>query len=404
MRRRSAPIALAATLALSSPLGACVVYDPALVALAGDAGSQLDARVREDAGARSDASAPDSGAPEDVDAGTPEPTLAVLTLNLRCLSLEGTPYATQLDRFAAVAATVVAERVDVLALQEVCEDGTVDVLALLIDALEAESGEGWSGHAVFAHVAGEGTPDEADERVAIVARSIRATGELVHRRQGVLRRAAATAEVGIAGGTVHVISVHLDHLDADAREAQAREAALSAMVEADPSLALIVAGDFNDREGQPAHTALLAAGFRDRSAGVGLSRIDHVFVHRGSGLVTREARALFDTPETAVSDHPGVLVRLSRATPEAVLVSRVTAEHTPPGGRTLWIRGSQAPLSWTSGWPMHPIAPGRWRWVSTELSGPFELKAILDDDETSWQRGANTPATAGVDLEYRPTF
>ena len=418
-------LSLGVILAACSVSG-CIVYDPSLVGT-GDAGrsdaASVDASTRDagldaasvdageldagslDAGER-DAGALDAGERDasEPDAGPPTPTLTVLSLNLHCLSVEGTAYADNASRFAAIAATALREGVDVFALQEVCDNGTVDALTLLIEALEAESGEPWSGHAVLAHRGFVGTPDEADEHVAIVARSIRSSGELVHRRQGALRRVAATAEIGVDGGSIHVMAVHLDHLDAAVSGAQAREAAVTSLVEGDPSLALLVAGDFNAREGQPAHAALLAAGFRDRSAGVGLARIDHVFTHRASGFVTRSAQVLFDTPETRVSDHPGVLVTLVAATPEDVVVSRATAEHTPTAGRTLWIRGSSAPLSWTSGWPMVPVATGRWRFLSTEIAGPYELKAILDDSETSWQLGANVAAMAGVDLVFRPTF
>ncbi|MCB9596030.1 MAG: hypothetical protein H6719_25135 [Sandaracinaceae bacterium] len=78
------------------------------------------------------------------------------------------------------------------------------------------------------------------------------------------------------------------------------------------------------------------------------------------------------------------------------------ADHDPGAGRTLWVRGSVAPLSWTAGWPMHALAPGRWRLVATELTGAIELEVLVDD--ATWQTGENATMTAGEELLVTPSF
>lgn len=359
-----------------------------------DAGAWDAGTPREDAGARSDASSRD--------AGVAEPSVVILSLNLHCLELDGTPHPSHAARFAAIAAAVAREGVDVLLLQEVCDDGTVDAAAGLLAALEAEGAGTFEAQVVFAHLAWEGTPEEARESVAVLGRSLGRPTELVHRVQDGLRRVAAAADVETDLGTLRVLSVHFDHLDADARRAQARESAAVALSEADPSLAVVVGGDLNARAGSEAFGAFAAMGFVEASEAAGGDRIDHVFVHRGTPVEVREARRLFDTSATRVSDHPGVLVRLAAGAPEAVTVTRVVAEHDPGFGRHLWIRGSVAPLGWTRGWPMHALSPGRWRFVATELAGTVELKALVDD--VTWQTGANQRVGAGDDLTFTPSF
>ncbi|MCA9492716.1 MAG: hypothetical protein KC621_22435 [Myxococcales bacterium] len=91
--------------------------------------------------------------------------LVVLSLNLHCNKLDGTSYGTNRERFDAVAALVSAEHVDVLLLQEVCI-GAEDATALLDDALVAATGVSWEGGWNFAHLAWEGTADEAQEGIS----------------------------------------------------------------------------------------------------------------------------------------------------------------------------------------------------------------------------------------------
>jgi len=354
-------------------------------------GGQPDAGPA-DAGVLPDASRPDAGPSPD--------TLRILTLNLHCLSVEGTPYANNPERLAAVAEAVARERVAVLLLQEVCDDGRVDAVAALTAALEAAGAGSYDSHVVFAHVAWEGTPEEARESVAVMARGLSTQSALTHRDQAGLQRVAAAASVATELGEVRVMSVHLDHRDSVVRPAQAREAASVTLSEADPSLAAIVGGDFNARAGSPAYRALSSVGYVDASLEAEGRRIDHIFVHRGAPLSVVGSRQLFvDAP---VSDHPGVLVELAPGTGDDVTVTRIIAEADPGLGRHLSVRGDAAPLSWALDWPMHDLGGSRWQFVSTEHSASFEIKALIDG--SVWQSGPNVVVAAGTDVRFAPSF
>ncbi len=368
---------------------------PTLDAGSVDAAGQADDAGADDAGA-DDAGADDAGA----DAGPPRDSVAVLSLNLQCLSLDGTRFATNAERFDAIARAVAVERVDVLLLQEVCDDGSVDAVTLLQRALEAAGAGTFAAHVVYGHIGWEGTPEEARESVAVLARTLTETTALVHRDQAGLRRVAASASADTSLGSLRVVSVHLAFRDAPVRRSQAREAAAVALSESDPSLAVLVGGDLNARARSDPYLAFSALGYVDASAGAGGSRIDHLFVHRGAPLAVAEARRLFVTER--VSDHPGVLVRLVRGPPEVVEITRIVAEHDPGTARTLWLRGDAAPLTWAVGWPMHDLGDGRWRFVSTELTGPLEVKALIDD--VTWQTGPNERVVAGTDFRFAPSF
>lgn len=361
-------------------------------------------------GGATDAAATDGGALDDAgadagasDAGMTAPRATVLTLNLHCLSLEGTPYASNESRFTAIAETVATERVDVLLLQEVCDDATIDAAMALQGALAAVGAGDFTAHVAFAHVAWEGTPEEARESVAVMARSIARPTVIDHRVQGGLRRVAATADVATPLGTLRATAVHLDFMDAPVRLAQAREAGAVTISEAfDDGLPALIGGDLNATRGSDAHHAFLDLGLLDASQAAGGSRIDHVFVHRGAPLRPVEARRLFDDPSTAVSDHPGVLVRFEAATPDAVSWTRVIADHDPGAGHTLWLRGGVAPLSWDAGWPMHALTAARWRFVTSELMGTVEVKTLIDD--ATWQMGENAVVEAGAELTLTPSY
>ncbi|MEZ4339647.1 MAG: endonuclease/exonuclease/phosphatase family protein [Sandaracinaceae bacterium] len=395
-------------LALACLLVACATPAPDDAGPDARDGGAIDGGAT-DAGA-TDAGATDAGGLDDAgpdgggsDAAMPGARATVLTLNLHCLSLDGTPYASNDARFAAIAETVAAEGVDVLLLQEVCDDGTTDAAEALRAALAAAGAGDYEAHVAFAHVAWEGTPEEARESVAVMARSIARPSVIDHQAQGGLRRVAAAADVPTPLGTLRAASVHLDFMDAAVRRAQAREAAAVVLSEAfDDSLPALVGGDLNATRGSDAHRAFGDLGFLDASQAAGGSRIDHVFSHRSAPLRAVEARRVFDTPATAVSDHPGVLVRFEAATPDAVSWTRVIAAHDPGFGHGLWLRGSVAPLSWDAGWPMHALAPGRWRFVTSELMGSVELKTLVDD--TTWQTGDDVTAEAGTEVTLSPSF
>lgn len=325
--------------------------------------------------------------------------LRVLSLNLHCLKLDGTSYPDNGQRLDAVARAAAAHGIDVLLAQEVCERPGESARALLLSALERRTGVAWSVESVLAHRAWGGTPDEAEEHVAIFARG---AGALNHLTRHVLRTQAGLQRV-VMGATfqgLRVYSVHLDHLDAAARAAQAREVAALAAFEADPSLAIVVGGDFNAQPGAAAPQALLDMGFADAAAALAQDRIDHAFVHRGAPLEPAAAELLFTGAE-AVSDHPGVFVTLRRRPAPLPHLTRIRV--TAPSGLSLWVRGGTRPLSWTGGWPTFLGEDGRYRFVTSELPpGPFEYKLLRDDQ--SWQLGANAQGQGHSDNQTSPLF
>lgn len=324
---------------------------------------------------------------------TTDDELVVLTLNLHCNKLDGTPYATNRERFAAVAALVEAERVDVLLLQEVCI-GAEDATALLDDALLAATGTRWEGGWTFAHQAWEGTPDEAQEGLAVLSRTPpSAVVPFSFFTPGQLPRVGFAATVD---GTTFV-NVHLD-LDEATRTDQARQAAAAALVLG--GLQTVVGGDFNDPAGGPALGATLAQGFEDATATLPADGIDHVVVHRGASWGVVEARRVATSPP--VSDHPGVLVRLAPRSPPVVTVTRLVARVDVGFGRQVSFRGDAAPLDWYEGVWAWPTAADRWELVLTEPAAPFSFKALRDDAD--WEQGADHAATPGDTLEFYPGF
>jgi len=360
-------------------------------------------------GAMRDAGPSEGGIPSDAGGSDASPSDAgvaggpvLLSLNLHCLDQSGTPYVDPAARLGAIAAAAVAEGADLIAVQEACDDGVLDALALLEQGLEEASGTAWSSAWAFAHLAWEGTAEEAREGVGLLARgALGETRSIEHHVQGALTRVALAAEIP-AHPELRLVVVHLDHLDETVRTAQAREAAAAALAWSDPSLTVVVAGDLNARAGTAPHAAFVAAGFRDASRALPADRIDHVFVHRGAGLEVRDARLRFDGPGEAVSDHPGVLVGLFPAAPEATVVTRITARVDVGFGHFVAIRGDRAPLDWVTGWPLLDVAADEWRFVGTELDGAFEYKVLLDD--ATWQVGPNEMGAAGEDLSVVPVF
>jgi len=378
------------------------------------------------------AAAPDAPPPADdaavatdaaVASGLPtQGQLAVLSLNLHCLKTEGTAFATNAARFAAIAAAVAAEHVDVVLAQEVCVTGVDDARAQLRAALATATGTPWSSVDAFAHRAWEGTADEADEHLAIFARGeLKDRRDTVHRDQGSLRRvtlgATLASRLTTAAGAavaVRIYTVHLEYNVVAAREAQAREVASAAMLEADDhgvaielgadgvALPVIVGGDFNARSADPAPQALRQFGFVEASGSAATTRIDHVFAHRSAPVVAAAATELFVGAD-AVSDHPGVLVRFVPAAPTPVQLTRIVAagSWSPP----LALRGDRGPLTWDRGWPaLRPIGnqPGA-AVVTSELPpGQFEYKFLRGD--TDWELGANSVGVAGGIYVSMPTF
>lgn len=379
------------------PLDAAERPDDA--ALAGDVeGADGDGGLA-DSGAALDAEAADAGSTHDAGSWT---AYAVLSLNLHCLKLDGTSYATNTDRFQAIAAFAAREGVAVVLAQEVCVRLSVSAADMLRQALEAATGAPWTSHWVFVHQAWTGTPDEAQEGVAIFSRgTLSPAPTLRYRTQGPLSRSMAVAQLPPELGGLVAHTVHLDVSASTVRAGQGLETAAYAVTQADPSLGLLVGGDFNDVTSSETCGAMTAAGFVEASAGLDSGGIDHVYLHRGAGVVTSGARIVFrGGNEPPVSDHPGVLVGLRPGNGQAVTPTRFIASYNGLG--YLAVRGSVAPLSWTRGWPAWPTG-GRQRLVLTELpSGPFEYKWLRDD--SAWQTGDNLRGVAGSTLTAAPAF
>lgn len=346
----------------------------------------------------------DAGGSDAADGGPPaEPMFTVLSLNLHCLKTEGTPYADNTARFAAVAALADAEGVDLLLVQEACEAPGVSAIGMLAEELQAATGQPWHNAWAFAHLAWEGTPDEASEGLGLLARApLLDQGTLVYAVQGSLQRLALSATVAAPGGELRATTVHLDFSAPEARLAQARETANAALVDA-PALASLVAGDFNDTAGSAPHGALGQWGFLDQSAPLDPGRIDHVFLHRGAPWRASEATLVFDTPQTAVSDHPGVLVRLAPHAPDEPLVTQLDITADVGFGHFVSVRGSSSPLSWDHGWPARSVGADAWRLICTELpAGLFTFKSLRDD--TAWQLGEDEAGVAGQTTVSAPSF
>jgi len=338
--------------------------------------------------------------PDDVDSGTSVDDtgrLGLLALNLHCLKLDGTPFVDQDARWAAIAQAVAAGDVDVLALQEVCVRDDLDALVELEGALEAATGDAWDGAFVLAHVAWEGTADEADEGVGLLSRvGLSEPTELAYVDPGDLRRVGLFATLD--DGTT-VATVHLDYGSETAREDQGRQTA-SQVLAAAGSLDVLVAGDLNARAGSPTHAAFGAMGFRDVSIEAGAD-IDHAFAHRGGRWQVERSEVWFEG-DAAVSDHPGVFVELLVGEAEPVELTRIVANVDVGFGATLSVRGDTEPLSWERGWWAWPVAADRWELVLTEVEGGFAFKTLIDD--TTWQVGEDAVGEAGADHTVSPSF
>ncbi len=337
-------------------------------------------------------------------AGGSDPTapFSLLSLNLHCFRLDGTSFATNTDRFAAIASLAATRDVAVLTVQEACERPGEKAIELLRTALEQATSTTWSSTWTLAHVAWEGTPDQADEGVGLLVRgALSSPAALDHAVQGSLHRVAVSATLPPELGGSRVTSIHFEVFEAAARTMQAREAAAAALVDTDPGFSAIVAGDFNDIEGSQTHAAFPMMGFLAADAGLNAAGIDHVMIHRAAGLRPTSVEEVFLGAD-AVSDHPGILVRIEAAPGDTVSATRVLAKADPGAGHFLAIRGDAAPLSWDIGFPMRPVAPGEHAFVTTELDADFAFKVLVDD--ATWQSGANVPGVAGTSQTVTPVF
>lgn len=328
-----------------------------------------------------------------------------LSLNMHGLLLDGTPYASNAERFTAIAKTVAAEDVYVIAAQEVCNKGNENGAQMLKQALEAETGAAWTYHWEFAHTAWQGTPDEAEEGVAVFVRGQVADAHFIEfRTQSGLRRIAVAAQLPEELLNTWVVSVHLEVSSGGARLTQSRETAAYGLLRGNMPGNVLVAGDFNDTKPSAPLLSIQDFGYRDYSKALSANSIDHILGHRAAPWKAETAKILFDgTNMPAVSDHPGVLVRMMQGAPEKAAFTRVAANAAPGAGNTLWLRGSVAPLSWNWGWPAFETAAGRWETVLSELpAGTFEYKMLIND--SMWQTGANEMGTGEMQNECSPTF
>lgn len=335
-------------------------------------------------------------------AGEPSGSLTLLSLNLHCLRVDGTAFATNAERFAAIASLAAARDVAVLALQEACERPGEKAIDMLQAALEQQTDASWTSTWAHAHLAWEGTPDEADEGVGLLVRgALSAPAALEHAVQGSLRRVAVSATLPPELGGARVTSVHFEVFEPEARAMQAREIAVAALVDTDLDSPAIVAGDFNDVEGSPTYAAFPATGYLAADAGLDPSGIDHVMIHRAASLRPSLVEEVFLGDE-AVSDHPGILVRFDPALGDAVSATRITALSEPGAGHFLSVRGDAAPLSWDLGFPLRRVSQGEYLFVTTELASDFAFKVLLDD--AVWQVGPDVAGVAGASQVVTPTF
>ena len=279
-------------------------------------------------------------------------------------------------------------------------------VARLGAALERATGVPWGYRWVKAHIAWEGTPDQATEGLAVLVRGVRSMDGFDYRyfAQKGLERVFVAGRLPPALGGLTVVSVHLSYEHADVREAQARETASVALGATWPGPGLLIAGDFNDRPGSPTYLALRSFGYTDLSAALDGGRIDHLFTHRASGLAASGATAIFDgTRYPKVSDHPGYLVRLAPAPAPAVVATTLVAKADVAPGTALFVRGAAAPFNWNRGWIARPVTPSVWTLVTTEVAAAeLEFKFLAND--RTWQSGDNSRGRRGEVTTVWPQF
>lgn len=355
-------------------------------------------------GSNDDGGTQDAQPPGDA-AGAVE--VSVMALNLHCLKLEGTPFSGNPARMAAVADAVAAEGIAALALQEVCKNTREDAMALLVTELGRATGTEWTGKWIKVHDAWVGTPDQAEEGIAVLARGATTNPqEIVYAAQsGLVRKSLGMTLSGLHD--LRLFTVHLEVSDAMTRAKQARETAPFSVTTADPSLDIVVAGDFNDVEGSAAHSAMKTYDFADYSFGQATTRIDHVFVHRGAAWELVSNQLILDgTKYPQVTDHPGgVVAKLRQRTAPNIVRTRFTVSQDVGFGNQLYLRGSSTPLNWTWGWKAVNVTPPlSWKLVLTGFpqSAAFEYKWLRND--VDWQLGGNESGLGGGDNPAQPRF
>lgn len=346
---------------------------------------------------------PDTSIPDTSSDATVVESFGFLSLNLHCLKNEGTPFMTLQDRFSAIAEAVAKEDIRAIAVQEACEQKGIIAMEVLAKALQASTGANWSFVWHATHLAWEGTADESLEGVGVLVRgSIGNKIVLDYKVQGSLFRRAIGAKLPAELGSFYLFSTHLEYESAgDVKAAQGRETASALVTMVDPSLELVVAGDFNSKSVDPAALAMKAYGFVDLTASLDPNRIDHVFAHRGASLGLVSAKQIFtgnDYPR--VSDHEGVVARIVRQVPTDVVRTRLSAKTD---ATWLAFRGDTSPMSWDKGYPGVKEGTG-WRIVLTEFSKTTEFQWKVLKTDSVWENGNNHTCHGGDTVEITPSF
>ncbi|HND32829.1 MAG TPA: hypothetical protein PLA94_22690, partial [Myxococcota bacterium] len=160
-------------------------------------------------------------------------------------------------------------------------------------------------------------------------------------------------------------------------------------------------GDLNAALGSEPLVDLAAMGFTQLGEPGEPTRIDHVLAPAGAPVVAT-AELVFDSPETAVSDHPGMVLQLQPAPGGAPALTRLRADVDPGEGHFLSLRGSQAPLDWSLGWPAVPTPAGPWEAAFPGISGSLDYKWLRDDRD--WETGENRQVEGGEEQSGQPAF
>jgi len=331
----------------------------------------------------------------------------LMTINLHCFKTEGSAFGNNDDRFGQIARGAADQNVAVIAAQEVCQRGDAFAARDLRAALERATQHEWSFSWMPAHVGWQGTPDEANEGVAVFVRGRIDDGKVVFysfHHQNSLRRVMVGVQLPDELGGYHVFSIHLAVEEWHLRAAQAREAAAIALAAPWPRMDVIVAGDFNDHEATAPITAMIDWGYRNVTQGVSSGfRIDHIFQHRASWLASRGARAIFDGSfYPRVSDHEGYLAWVGPGVGDSVPATQLVADIDVGFGNWLAVRGGTWPLSWDEGVPAFPVSGTQWRIIASEITGGSEFKWLLNDSR--WQSGGNLWVDAGAEHRMRLGF
>jgi len=301
-----------------------VVQVAMLVACGGDptsldvADSDTDT-VEHDVDATPDTT-PDTDEVDTADGAQVEPSVRIVSLNLRCLIDDWD------KRLPILADGLAAVDPELLGLQEACEErGVNDNLTELVAALSARTGRTYAVHRAVTHRAW----DRYDEGLAIVSALPLTDLEAIALPGGIFPRKLLLARASLPSGeTLAIGTTHLDHQSAPSRKLQAQHVATATDTYTRNGEAFVLTGDFN--EGPTAgevHTTLAASGLVDLWALLNAgdpgptftsanpqSRIDAVWLDATtSGLVGTSIVRILTTAVGGVygSDHLGLAATLT---------------------------------------------------------------------------------------------